>query len=190
MPKLFEKLLDKKNRKNYIILLFAVGVLLMTFTFSTGKKPENVEYIPKKITGESGDYAESLERRLSEILSRVSGAGRVYVMVNTVKGGELLLAKDENKESLKTTECDSEGGERKTESEKITEETLYVKTSGEPFVVAEASPVVSGVLVLAEGAGDAVVRDALTRAVCTVLGLDIHKVSVCKGGNLPPEKAN
>jgi hypothetical protein len=39
---------------------------------------------------------------------------------------------------------------------------------------------VEGVIILAQGAGDAVVRDALTRAASAVLGVEIHKVVVMR----------
>ena len=55
-----------------------------------------------------------------------------------------------------------------------------VMSDGEPFVVKEIYPEIQGVVVVADGADDILVRQNITNAVTTALNIAPHKVCVVK----------
>ncbi len=52
--------------------------------------------------------------------------------------------------------------------------------TGEPYVSKELSPQIEGVVVIAEGGADSVVKQNITEAVQALFGIDTHKIRVMK----------
>ena len=122
-------------------------------------------------------YEQQLERRLSEIIGAIAGAGEARVMLTLECGSEPIYAiqgKTDSKHSY---------------SENSTEETLsankeYViigSGAGEQGLVLKMiEPQVRGVAVICRGGDDIIVRQAIVEAVTAVLGVGANKVSVAK----------
>ena len=53
-------------------------------------------------------------------------------------------------------------------------------SAGEPYVSKELSPRIEGVVVIAEGGSDSVVKQNITEAVQALFGIDTHKIRVMK----------
>ena len=106
------------------------------------------------------EYSDEL--RLSAILETVSGAGKVSVMI-TYYG---------------TCGYDLEFEEKTSDS---VSESSVVMDGNAPFVKSEFYPKVKGVIIVAEGAGRAEVRKALTDAAAAVLEVSSHKICVLEG---------
>ncbi|MCC8160774.1 MAG: hypothetical protein LIO53_05630 [Oscillospiraceae bacterium] len=106
------------------------------------------------------------ERRLEEILSQIEGAGEVKVMITYYSSSEKDIAY-ETKTSLV---------EDKSESE----DKKAVMTGDEPMVVKEVYPRVKGVIVTAQGAGNAAVKAAISDAVGAALDVPAHKICIFK----------
>ena len=49
-----------------------------------------------------------------------------------------------------------------------------------PYIIQELTPSVEGVLVVAEGAGNATVKKQIQQTIEALFGLDAHKISIMK----------
>lgn len=168
---------DLGKRKKILIFIIIASILVLAFG-GFGEKDTQ-----KKETGEGKDityenYIEENERRLEKILSSVSGAGVVKTMITIETAGEKVIATD------KKTESSQEVENEKTSRNSSSEQRSLVFGSGseeKPFVVKEKTPVPSGVLVVATGAGDEKVRLEIYEAVKALYGISGHRIKVAKG---------
>ena len=76
-------------------------------------------------------------------------------------------------------EMDSNGGRRTTNTSRNEKETIYDEKE-RPYVVQEFSPIVKGILVVAEGAGNPAVKKQIQETMEALFGLDAHKISIMK----------
>ena len=118
----------------------------------------------------------ALERRLEEALSMVAGVGKVRVMLTFSRERETVFAVDRNVSSSVTQEQDAQGGTRYQSNQQSQDNTIIIMDR--PLVVTENPPVIGGVMIIAEGGDNVLVRDALIRATSTLLGIDINRVQV------------
>lgn len=131
----------------------------------------------------SDAYTREMENRLAEILSRVEGVGAVQVLITWKSTVEKVVEKDIPGSSQSMEEKDSSGGVRSTREETKEMETVYEETeSGKriPYVVKEIQPQAEGVLVIAQGGGNAVVAQQILEAVQALFSLDTHKIKIMK----------
>lgn len=129
-----------------------------------------------------GSYVESLEKRLSESLSQITGVGPVEVMISLQSSAELVVEKEQSAQKNTTTETDAEGGKRTASEHTTQESTVYASEGSEksPLVVKTIVPQVEGVLVVAKGAGNGTVNRTIVEIVQALFGLEAHKVKVVK----------
>lgn len=128
------------------------------------------------------EYTAELELRLSNILSGISGVGKVRVMITLQSSEELVVEKDQPLSRSNTTENDAEGGSRSIFTTDAGEETVYrnVGSDSEPYVIKTLTPKVEGVVVVAQGAGSGDINKGITEAVQALFGLEAHKIKVLK----------
>lgn len=67
-------------------------------------------------------------------------------------------------------------------SEKISVYEQTADGASVPYVSKELTPEVEGVIVIADGGGDAVVARNLTEAVQALFGVEAHKIKIMKRG--------
>ena len=173
-----------------LLLLFCLGVAILvasTFldSFKTGNGSENLisNEKPDSYAAISDNYERTLEKRLSEVLSLVHGAGNVEVMLTLSYSSEIILAEDLTSNEVFVKEVDSAGGTRENHTLIKDMRTILVQSPGggqEPIILREIVPKVEGVIIVSEGGDDIFVKEALINAAKTVLGVDIHKVQVLK----------
>lgn len=148
----------KKTKSDYLIiaiLIIAVSAVIF-ITFAGGKTTATSKT-------ETELYITSLEEKLSGVLSKVDGAGKVSVMITVSSGIRTEIAKEE-----KTS---SENGKTVTTSSPIL-------VSGKPIVLTEIYPEINGVLIVAKGADDVRVKMALLNATTTTLGVSCDKIQI------------
>lgn len=178
-------------RKDQLLIFFLVGVLLLVIALPSGTKEKEKDSRHSEIDGEEAvgtqaeeqDYARYLERRLEETLSQLDGAGNVRVMVTLQSSAQKIVEKDTQGERDAITEEDSQGGRRTSENTSHQETTVYEgmgKKSQEPYVSKELTPRVEGVVVLAEGGENALVKRNITEAIQALFGIDTHKIRIIK----------
>lgn len=128
-------------------------------------------------------YVENLENRLEEILTVMDGVGKVEVMITLESSEEKLIEKDTPKKQESTTEVDSAGGSRNTNSMENGDETIYIETQdGEkiPYVRKTVLPVIQGVMVAAQGGGSQTINKNITEAIVSLFGIESHKIKIVK----------
>ena len=155
------KFLKKYGNTKSLYIIVIIGVVLMLI--STGNEPQNDTKAPVY-------EAYSDEARLEKILSKIDGVGDVSVMI-TYYGTTTYDVAYEKKESR------SEKAEEFTKSE----ENSVITKGGEPLLLGTVYPKARGAVIIAEGAGRADVKKALTDAVSAVLDIASHKVCVLEG---------
>lgn len=181
----------KNIKKDQLVIIFLVGVLLLVIALPTEQKKEQADTYEEETVSTAGSgidteqdvYLSKLERRLENVLSQMEGTGKVTVMITLESSAEKVVEKDIEADSETVTETDSQGGTRTTQNSTHGETTVYNgdnTQSQEPYISKELSPQVEGVVVLAEGGDNAVVKQNITEAVQALFGIDTHKIRVMK----------
>lgn len=168
---------DMSKKKDSWLILLLTGILLVVIALPVTEKRETqtaeMEEQETQTDGKMDEismaYARQMEKRLEEVLVQVKGVGDVSVMITLASSAEKIVEKDKEVNS-------EEGGSRSSET------SVYAGSSGDeiPYVKQEISPGVEGVLVIADGGGDAVVIENITEAVQALFGVDTHKIKVMK----------
>lgn len=171
----YEKLFSKKKNTNSLYIILIIGIVIVVFGGSLfgglglGKSPTktaNNVLLPDK----------TIEKELSDILSQIRGAGKVEIMITYVSTGEKIYVTDVS-EQTKTSNQDTKSGDVKEDSDtKYDRKTIT--PSNAPVVSKELFPKVKGVIVVAQGADDAAVRQNIMQAVKAALDVPDHKISV------------
>ena len=175
---------EEKNKK-YVVLM-VLGILLVigaTFLPLNNKPKEPITTTIKQVaTGGEDDYETEIEKKLTNMLSKMEGAGAVSVMVTIEANEEKVLAEDTSYNSQKTEEKDQAGGTRMTDSLQQSNDVV-LQNGNTPYVVKEYAPEIRGVFILAEGADNSAVKEQITQAVSKLLDVPVHKISVEKKKN-------
>lgn len=152
------------GKYKHAIIVLLIGVALMLLPTGDRAAPTPVETVPVR-TAES-----DLESRLSAILSRVSGAGEVEVLLTVRTGGETLYQTDEDRDS-------GESGSRSSVSTVIVEDESNQELG---LVRRTDPPVYQGAVVVCQGADDPAVKLAIVEAVSCATGLGADQIKVVK----------
>lgn len=127
--------------------------------------------------------AREMEARLQQTLAQIAGSGRVAVSVS-LKASPLKEFATNTKTTKHTVEEKDQGGGTRMTTDSNEDTTMVMARSGQvgggeaPVVSRESQPEILGVVVVAEGANDALVRLRLSQAVETLWGLAPHQVQV------------
>ena len=174
---------EQGNRKRHraVIIMIIAAICLLAFSGSGEKKAGSEVKDSKGTLAELNlaEYTSETEERLKAVLSEISGAGDVKVMVSFDAMNEKILAKNSKNENTSDTE------EGKSTASFGSEENIMIYGSGseeQPFVLKEKLPVPSGVLVLAAGAADETVRLEIYEAVKALYGISGHRIKVAQLG--------
>ena len=181
---IFRKLFkDKKIFYNVLVAIFlCIMLLILTNTIFDGNKnkKQDIEYREQTIntdTENNDSYELQLEKRLKNILSKISGVGAVDVMISIESSKEIVTKNDIIRENSKTDEQALNGDKREIILDKY--ESNTVKINGDkPLILKELSPKISGVLIVAQGGGNVTTKNNLIKATNALLGIDLHKIEV------------
>ena len=155
-----KKLWDKYK---FVALVALAGAVLLLWPEGGGSSAG-----AESASGQPGLETRDLEGEMEDILSKISGVGRVQVMLTLKNGSSLELAEDAD-----STERD---GETRAQREPVT----LNRGSGYQDVVVtrETYPVYLGAVVVCQGAGSSGVRLAVTEAVAALTGLPADRITV------------
>ena len=162
MKRLIEKIKLKSKKIKAEYLLIAIASLIVIGLFASSFKSET-----QSNYSQIDDYVLNLEEKLSTRLSQVSGAGKVTVLISIKQGI--------------TTEIATEKKVTNNEEGLVSEEKPIL-VSGKPIVITEIYPEISGVVIIAKGADDLKVKNALLRATQTFLGITSDKIEILTMG--------
>lgn len=170
------KVLKNKQIKTIIIVLFFGLLALIILNSSFGDELTNLNSSDNNLGYMSSlDYCEKLENKLVEVLSGISGAGDVKVMVTVASGPELNVASSKDERTNTTT-----SGNNTTTNTTLVEDPIVITSSGtkSPLVLSEISPEIKGVVVVASGAKDVSVRLNLLQAVMALLDVSSTNIQI------------
>ena len=163
----FKKLFGQIKNTKTLAIIFIVGVVLLMLP--TGSKEDKQI---KKDEDAFLEYQENLEEDLEEIVSKIKGVGSVDVMVTLEDSGNTYFAKDESESSTKTDD----------ETAKSKDLTHVLKGEGSseeaPLVTKKTYPLVSGVLICANGADNPQIKNNIIKAAQALLGVKSHRIEV------------
>lgn len=158
-----EKIIPLLSKYKYAAIVLLIGIALI----SIPTKTDEAEPVSTNVTNIS---EESVDTRLSEILSTVNGAGKVSVFLTVRTGEETIYQVDED-----STQRD--------DSEEYKNTTVII-TSSEKYETGLVRQVIPasylGAVVVCEGADKPSVKLAIIDAVSKVTGLGADRISVLK----------
>lgn len=169
-----ESKLGKKGIAAVIILLLGVATLVWSEFVEKKTSAENAE----TTTADAGfsDYTESLENRLTSIISAMNGVGRVRVMVTIASGSENIYLRDSN--SGESHDSDGKSNIDRKDEYVIVDDGN--KENG--IIVRVAEPEIRGVAVVCDGAKSEAVVAQIVDAVTALLDISSSRVSVAPMG--------
>ena len=163
------------------VILVGVLLLVVAIPVNNGTKDGKAdadgeeESAAESARREQQEYQEYLEQRLEDILKTMDGVGNVRVMITVKDKGEKVVAKDNTTSNSSTT---SEDG--LVSNDYSSESTTVYDGEDTPYETKELLPKVEGVVVVAEGAGNAAVETEIYETVMALFEVDAHKISVGK----------
>lgn len=167
---------DKKNYYNLLIIV-SLGIVLLFMGDGFGAEKSSKKEVVDKQVEKGNSYEQQLETRLENILTQAQNIGKVEVMITLKNGKELITKDDTIREATKTDEEATNGDKRQTISNKA--QDTAVKINGdEPLILKEINPTVSGVLIVAQGGSDVLIKSMIINATMSVLDVDINKIEV------------
>ena len=173
--------LSPKDQKLLLTLALGliVGVLLMSWgrgvsgaasavtatatsaTTSTTSEPEKPPGLYQQ------EPEDELEKKLEKLLCQVKGAGKVQVALTYADSAAAVYAYDN---STRTTTGESSSSQDN--------ESRMVEINDQPVLVSTTSPRIRGVLVVAEGGGDPLVKERLYQALGSLLGINAAQIAI------------
>lgn len=146
------------RKYRFVVLVLLLGLVLMFFP----QKEEPKQAIPMTVKSETN----TLQDALSEMLSKVSGAGNVKVLLSQAAGEEILYQTDDDvsEEDMQKRVVIIQNAER--------EEKGLIRQIN--------PPVYQGAVILCQGADSAQVRLAIIQAVTSATGLSSDRITVLK----------
>lgn len=160
------KLAALAGRYRHALLVLLIGLVLMILPLGSGVEERTTE---KNRDAVSSEQAE-LEQRLSAILSRISGAGEV----------EVLLTERSGKQIHYQTDIQSGSAEHSTQEQRSTVIVESSDNDEQGLVLRTDPPVYLGAVVVCRGADDPKVKLAIVEAVRCATGLGADQISVIK----------
>ena len=111
---------------------------------------------------------------MEETLSLIDGVGQVRVMITLKDTGEKVVEKD----VTRRTDTD-EGNAQNTD---LSQSSVYERSGNveKPYISNELTPQVEGVLVVAQGGGNSMVKQNILQSVMALFPLEAHKITIVK----------
>ncbi|MBQ8173830.1 MAG: hypothetical protein IJ009_00335 [Clostridia bacterium] len=143
-------------KKPLVLILAAAGVVLLLLGSGTTPSSSTEK---TTLTAETENYRRALESELITLCEKVTGAGKVSLLLTLDGSEEAVYAKDERQN----------GG------------SDYVVSSGEGLLLYHKHPTVLGVAVVCTGGGDPSVRAELTALLSAALGVGSNRIYITSG---------
>ena len=173
----------KKNVENLVFFLVAIVIIIMAGGYIF-KEDEAVQISSENNVNNFFD-AETFEKKLANILSKIKGAGNVDVMVSYQAGVETIPLLDTKDRSTVTQETGNDTS-RVTEQNDVETSIIFNQEKNgnkNPYISKTIMPKVEGVIVTCDGGGDVTVKADIISAVQAVTGANVNKIQVFPKGN-------
>ena len=165
MNSILGKWIKKRNKSDFVVLIL-LGVMVMIVAMPTGAKQSQKEtQTQEQKEQQLQTEGSSKEQLLKELLEHMDGVGKTRVMLTFSDEGTDQLDKNVTKDGNKK------------------EETTVVYDTGDtrqPYVICRQMPKIEGVVVVAQGGGNAKTVTEISNAVMSLFPVEAHKVVVVK----------
>ncbi len=176
---------DKKIENLVSFLIILIITLIVINKILKNDEMEKVDYentvgVELALKDEKINYKENddnLEKRLENILSKISGVGKVYVLLTYTESSSLVPIYNVNSSTSILEEKDSAGISKITETENIQKDVVLEK-DGKLSVEKKIKPLIEGAIIIAEGASNINIKSDIISAVEAVTGVKTHKIQV------------
>ncbi|HJJ04047.1 MAG TPA: hypothetical protein OIM28_05350 [Clostridiaceae bacterium] len=185
---------NKKNIENLVVFLILLIITIIAInTIWGGKKEETnqengntsykklAENINNSIDSNNSQLNEyNLEENLEDILSKITGVGKVKVLVTYSETSEVVAMYNEKNTLNNTEETDTNGGVRKIEQTDTDKEIIYEEKNGQktPITQKVIMPKIEGAIVTAEGASNPAIKTNIIQAVSAATGISTYRIQV------------
>ena len=185
---------NKKNIENLVVFLILLIITIIAInTIWGGKKEETnqensntsykklAENINNSIDSNNSQLNEyNLEENLEDILSKITGVGKVKVLVTYSETSEVVAMYNEKNTLNNTEETDTNGGVRKIEQTDTDKEIIYEEKNGQktPITQKVIMPKIEGAIITAEGASDPIIKTNIIQAVSAATGISTYRIQV------------
>ena len=155
MNSILGKWIKKRNKSDFVVLIL-LGVMVMIVAMPTGakqsqKETQTQEQKEQQLQTEDS-YKEQLQQQLKELLEHMDGVGKTRVMLTFSDEGTDQLDKNVTKDG----------------------------DTRQPYVICRQMPKIEGVVVVAQGGGNAKTVTEISNAVMSLFPVEAHKVVVVK----------
>lgn len=170
------KIFNNKRVLMIIVVIGCIGILLIGASDwfnpqKTQKSSGNYQEISLE------NYIEVLEKKTQKMVLSISGAGKSKIMITAENSSEKEYATDNDI----SNDYKLNGSDKQQQSELKSEIVIFESNGDKTALVTKVTePQIRGVLVLCEGADSPKVRENVTEAVKTVLGVPYNKICVIK----------
>ncbi|MCM1285649.1 MAG: hypothetical protein NC213_02525 [Acetobacter sp.] len=157
-----------ENKKVKIIMTIgAVGMILILISSFSGNENKKTEEVNNSLN--YSEYTVQLEKKLTDIISNISGVGQCKVMITLENSSENVYATD---------------SEFKNNDDTVNQKDEYViydsKNGETPVLIKEYFPQVMGVTVVCSGGDNIEIREKIIDAVTALFNISANRVSVSK----------
>ena len=186
------------NLLTNLSIVFLVGILLLIVgsMFTKDNSPKGSDSGTANVVAMGGDeiqkntdtkssavdkaYKEKMQEELISLLEKIEGVGKVHSMIYFGSGQEQVPVFNEETSTSVTNEKDNGGGQREITQENGGSTVVMENKENEqqPFITKTYNPTITGICVVAEGAGDLVTELRIRQAVTKLFGLSDDKVQV------------
>lgn len=177
---IFSKLAENEAYRKIIIIGGLIGIAFIFLSGYLNNDHTDTKTVSSQPVVTAEQYATELETSLTDIVTRIQGAGTAKVLVTLERSTQYVYATEE-KRSNQTTEDKSDGSTTKNEANDNTETNyILVKDADgaqKALAVTEVQPIIKGVVVVCDGGDNPTVQQDVISAVTTAL--DITSVRVC-----------
>jgi len=178
----------KKKTENIIVLIVILIITAVAINYIWKDSGDNNVKETKKIETSavqvSAEVSQNeIETKLEDILSHISGVGKVRVMITYSETSTINPVYNEDSKTSNINETDSGGGTRTTTEVNSQKEVIYKENkdgSKEPVTQSIISPKIEGAIIAAQGASNATIKANIIQAVEAATGLATHKIQVFK----------
>lgn len=148
--------------------------------FSPYPNDQEVFVSGEKQTSPFQQYEEKYEQRIKEILEKMVGVGHVDVFVNIESTEEIVVYRNVRETQQTTDEKDRQGASRQVNDVSRSSEIVMNKSGGNdvPIIVKTTKPQIRGIVIVANGAENEVIKQMMLDAVRKGLDVAPHRISI------------
>lgn len=178
---------DKKIENLVSFLIILIITVIVINKILENDENESIDYenqigVELATSSENNEFIQNseLEKKLENILSKISGVGKVSVLLTYTESSSVIPIYNVNS-SISTTEEKLNNVETKIVENENVQKDVVVDENG-IVIEKRIMPIIEGAIIIAEGAANANIKSNIISAVEAVTGVKNHKIQVFEMG--------